>query len=97
MKAVAAFKSLPITDINSLVDIELPIPEPGPFDVLVQVEAVSVNSADYRVRLRKEDDGTCAVLGWDAAGTVVSIGANVSSEFKAGDAVYYAGDLLISG
>ena len=36
------------------------------------------------------------VLGWDAAGTVVAVGADVTL-FKPGDAVYYAGAIDRSG
>jgi len=92
MKAVGLYKSLPIDDPESLVDLVLPVPVPQSRDLLVQVEAISVNPADYRARCRKANDGRHAVLGWDAAGTVVSVGMGVH-EFRPGDAVYYAGDL----
>jgi zinc-binding alcohol dehydrogenase family protein len=92
MKAVGVYKPLPADDPASLVDLVLPVPVPGPRDLLVRVEAISVNPADYRVRGRKADDGQPAVLGWDVAGAVVSVGGEVSG-FRVGDAVYYAGDL----
>lgn len=93
MKAVGVQRALSIEDPTSLVDLTLPVPEPGPHDLLVQVEAISVNPADYRVRQRKADDGRAAVLGWDVAGTVIAMGPEVRSTFRPGDAVYYAGDL----
>ncbi|MDT7648442.1 MAG: NADPH:quinone reductase, partial [Pseudonocardiales bacterium] len=37
MRAIGYRKSLPITDPDSLVDAELPIPTPGPHDLLVRV------------------------------------------------------------
>jgi NADPH:quinone reductase-like Zn-dependent oxidoreductase len=43
MRAVVFKKSLPITDREALVDVELPRPQPGGRDLLVKVEAVSVN------------------------------------------------------
>src|SRR5437868_6632941 len=86
MKAVAATGK----DIASLTDLELPKPSPSGRDLLVKVEAVSVNPVDTKRRAvdRKEP----GVLGWDAAGTVVAVGKETSL-FKEGDAVYYAGDV----
>lgn len=93
MRAVGYRKSLPINQDEALIDLDLPQPEPGPRDLLVKVEAISVNPIDTKVRRRAEPEaGGAKVLGWDAAGTVVAIGAEVS-EFAVGDAVFYAGDL----
>lgn len=93
MRAVGYRKSLPITQDEALVDLDLPQPEPGPRDLLVKVEAISVNPVDTKVRRRAEPEvGGTKVLGWDAAGTVVATGAEVT-EFAVGDAVFYAGDL----
>lgn len=78
---------------EALLDIDLPRPEPGPRDLLVEVRAVSVNPVDTKVRLRAAaDPGGWKVLGWDAAGVVVDVGAEVS-RFKSGDEVFYAGAL----
>jgi zinc-binding alcohol dehydrogenase family protein len=93
MKAVGLYKALPIDDPEALVDVTVPVPQPGPMDLLIRVEAISVNPADYRMRKRKADDGKLAILGWDVAGTVVSVGAKAPPGFRRGDAVYYAGDL----
>ena len=90
MKAVAHTAR----DISSLVDIELPKPTPGPRDLLVKVEAVSVNPVD--TKQRKTDTSAPRVLGWDAAGTVAAVGAQVTL-FKPGDDVYYAGDVTRPG
>ena len=46
MRAVAYQKSLPIENEQALVDVELPTPEPQARDLLVQVQAVSVNPVD---------------------------------------------------
>ncbi|HZD21147.1 MAG TPA: zinc-binding alcohol dehydrogenase family protein [Burkholderiales bacterium] len=81
-------------DIAALVDIELPKPTPGPRDLLVKVEAVSVNPVD--TKQRKTDTPSPRVLGWDAAGTVAAVGAQVTL-FKPGEAVYYAGDVTRPG
>ena len=50
MKAVAYFQNLPIDNPDSLQDIELPEPQPGPRDLLVEVRAISVNPVDTKVR-----------------------------------------------
>lgn len=93
MKAVVRPQPLPIADAASLVDAELPKPSPAGRDLLVKVEAVSVNPVDTKRRMEQPPAGTPPrVLGWDAAGVVVSCGKDVSL-FKEGDAVYYAGDV----
>jgi len=97
MKAVAFKKSLPITDSESLTDIELPQPIATGRDLLVKVKAIAVNPVDYKVRLfLPPADGESKVLGWDAVGEVVATGEEVT-QFKPGDVVYYAGDLNRQG
>jgi len=97
MKAVAHTRALPISDPQSLVDIELPKPAPAGHDLLVRVEAVSVNPVDTKRRLdTTKTDTNPRVLGWDAAGTVEAVGPAVTL-FKPGDAVYYAGDVTRPG
>lgn len=97
MKAVAHTRPLPVSDPASLVDLELPKPVPGPRDLLVKVHAISVNPVDTKRRKdpAKSDDKP-RVLGWDAAGVVEAVGAQVKL-FKPGDAVYYAGDVTRPG
>ncbi|GAA2253565.1 NADPH:quinone reductase [Streptomyces ruber] len=92
MPAVAYRKSLPVQDDESLIDVELPVPDPGPRDLLVRVEAVAVNPVDYKVRRNNDPGGHPKVLGWDAAGTVVAVGDEVEL-FAVGDEVFYAGAL----
>jgi zinc-binding alcohol dehydrogenase family protein len=90
MRAVAYTESLPVDDPRCLLDVELPVPRPGPRDLLVRVEAVATNPVDYKVRQNTDPGGEPKVLGWDAAGIVVAVGSQVRS-FEAGDEVYYAG------
>lgn len=85
MKAVA----------HTFADIELPMPAPAGRDLLVKVEAVSVNPVDTKQR-RASPPAPLRVLGWDAAGTVAAAGSEASL-FKPGDAVYYAGDVTRAG
>ena len=91
MKAVGFNRPLPVSDENCLLDIELPVPEPGSHDLLVEVRAVSVNPADVKVRAAHTPaEGQYRILGWDAAGVVKAVG-NAVRGFEAGDEVYYAG------
>jgi zinc-binding alcohol dehydrogenase family protein len=97
MKAIAYYASLPITDTQSLQDIELPEPVAGPRDLLVEVKAISVNPVDTKVRHNvAPENGAAKVLGWDVAGVVKSVGSDVTL-FKAGDKVFYAGSLVRPG
>ncbi|MDB5977170.1 MAG: zinc-binding alcohol dehydrogenase family protein [Nevskia sp.] len=97
MKAVGLLKYLPITHAESLLDIELPKPQPKGRDLLVAVKAVAVNPVDTKVRAPKDKvEAAPRVLGWDAAGIVESVGPDVTL-FKPGDAVFYAGDVTRQG
>ena len=97
MKAVAYRQSLPIDAAESLLDVTLPEPSPGPRDLLVRVHAVSVNPVDTKVRKRAAPPaGEHKVLGWDAAGVVEAVGPQVTL-FKPGDRVWYAGDITRPG
>jgi len=91
MKAIGYFEPLPLDQPQALVELELPRPEPGPHDLLVAVQAVSVNPVDVKVRAKAVPaPGEPRVLGFDAAGVVEAVGAAVTL-FRPGDAVYYAG------
>jgi NADPH2:quinone reductase len=78
---------------HTFADIELPMPSPSGRDLLVKVEAVSVNPVDYKQRKQAT---ASRILGWDAAGTVETTGKEVTL-FKPGDTVYYAGDVTRPG
>jgi len=88
MKAVAFTHSRPITHLDALEDVELPIPEPRHHDLLVEVKAVSVNPVDTKIRVAGEPLGEKRVLGFDAAGIVRGIGPEVQN-FSVGDEVFY--------
>ena len=72
-----------------LTDLELPTPAPGPRDLLVSVQAISVNPVDTKIR-RGAAVTEPRVLGWDAVGVVQQVGSDVTL-FKVGDPVFYAG------
>lgn len=97
MKAVALTRYLPIDDPESFIDTDLPKPTAEGRDILVAVKAIAVNPVDTKVRAPKDQalDGP-RVLGWDASGVVEAVGPDVTL-FKAGDEVFYAGDITRSG
>ena len=64
----------------------LPIPEPGPGQVLIRVEATGVNFIEIYFRKGVYKASLPLVPGSEAAGTVEELGPGVSG-FKAGDAV----------
>ncbi len=94
MKAVGFLNSLPITEAESLFDADIPAPEIGANDVLVAIEATSVNPADAKRRIRTAVDAphpSPFVLGYDAVGRIEALGSEVQ-DFSKGDRVWYAGD-----
>ncbi|MGR9075622.1 zinc-binding alcohol dehydrogenase family protein [Rhizobium leguminosarum] len=91
MRAVAYKTPQPISAETSLIDVELPMPEARGHDLLVEIKAVSVNPVDVKVRAHSAPPADeLKVLGWDAAGIVKAIGADVSL-FSPGDEVFYSG------
>ncbi len=76
--------------IDALVDVDIATPEPGPRDLLVRVKAVSVNPVDVKTRAGSAPQEGPRILGYDAAGVVERVGAEVAL-FAPGDAVFYAG------
>lgn len=99
-------KAILLTRYGSPADLEVrdvPRPEPGPEEVLIQVRAASVNDWDWGLvrgkpfyirlfcGLRKP---RIQIPGVDVAGVVVSVGAQVR-EWQPGDRVF--GDLSESG
>jgi zinc-binding alcohol dehydrogenase family protein len=97
MKAIAYYQSLPIDHAEALLDVELPAPQPGPRDLLVRVMAISVNPVDTKIRRNVSPGaGEAKVLGWDVAGEVVEVGAEVR-QFRPGDKVFYAGAIDRAG
>jgi len=65
---------------------DLPIPEPGPGQVLIRVEAVGVNFIEIYFRKGVYKSALPFVPGSEAAGTIEELGPGVTG-FKAGDAV----------
>ncbi|WP_017800584.1 zinc-binding alcohol dehydrogenase family protein [Winslowiella toletana] len=80
------------------IEIHPETPTPGDYDLLVEVKAASVNPVDTKVHKGAQSSGLQAprILGWDASAVVLATGSKVSG-FKAGDEVYYAGDITRPG
>lgn len=91
MKAVGYESAGAIERQGALQNINLDTPQAEGRDLLVRIEAVSVNPVDTKLRRAREPEGW-GVLGFDACGVVEAVGAEVQS-FKPGDAVFYAGTL----
>jgi len=96
MKAVVYTQhGLPAEHRESLLDAELPKPRPALHDLLVKIDAIAVNPVDTKVRIGSPTEHP-RVLGWDAVGTVESVGEKVSM-FAPGDRVFYAGNIARPG
>lgn len=97
MKAVAYKTAGSIDREDALQDVELPRPTASGRDILVEVQAVSVNPVDTKVRkgVNPEQD-QWKILGWDAVGKVVEVGSQAKG-FAIGDEVFYAGSLIRPG
>lgn len=97
MKAIGFQSTQQGTTADALEDIELGRPTPTGRDLLVQIKAISVNPVDTKVRSRSAGTGgNHQVLGWDAVGEVIAIGEQATT-YKAGDQVWYAGDITRPG
>ncbi|KIC00565.1 NADPH:quinone reductase [Flavobacterium sp. JRM] len=99
MKAIGFKTSLPITEQNSFLEFETAKPIPGANDLLVKINAISVNPVDFKIRQNSAVNTvleTPKIIGWDAVGIVEAVGENANL-FKVGDEVYYAGDITKQG
>ncbi len=98
MKAIGARQYLPVSNPDCLIEFETPVPQPGPMDLLVRVEAIAVNPVDTKIRrlLGDEIQDPPRILGWDASGIVEAVGTDVR-DFRDGDEVFYAGNLMRAG
>lgn len=72
---------------------DLPVPEPGPRDYLVKVGAAGLNFADVMQTTGRYAGGPAApyVAGFEAAGEIVAVGADVSDPLPVGSHVIGVG------
>lgn len=68
---------------------DVPVPEPGPDEARVKLEAIGVNFIDIYHRIGRYQGSLPLTLGQEAAGTVDAVGSNVK-DVKPGDRVVYA-------
>ena len=64
---------VPMAEVLKYVD--LPMPTPGPGEVLVKTEAIGVCKADWRVRTGRSQWLTCqfpVTIGYEMAGTIAT-------------------------
>ncbi len=96
MKAIGYKQPSEVLFDGALQEYEFDMPAATGRDLLVEVKAISVNPVDTKLRGRVNPDPKIKVLGFDGVGIVRSVGQDVSL-FKAGDRVYYAGDMTRQG
>lgn len=78
-----------VATARGFVDREIGIGTLEPYDVQVQVNAVSINPHDIKAMARLSDE-QAVVYGYDVVGHVEAVGAQVA-EFSVGDRVMYSG------
>jgi NADPH:quinone reductase len=96
MNAIGSFEALPIDDARALQDVSVALPDLRARDVLVRVNAVSVNPVDVKQRAALAPSTDPVILGYDAAGVVEDVGGGVET-LAVGDEVFYAGDITRQG
>lgn len=81
-------KGIFVTDKNRTEILELPEPEVGPYEALVQVEACGIcNSTDHKIIEGEFVSGSFPILlGHESVGRVIEVGERVQS-YKVGDRV----------
>ncbi|QHS21849.1 NADP-dependent oxidoreductase [Virgibacillus sp. MSP4-1] len=85
---------------NQLKMKEIPKPEIGEHQVLVEMYATSINPIDWKVREGYLKEGLPfefpVILGWDAAGVITETGSKVT-KFQIGDEVFARPDTTSTG
>ena len=81
-------KALLLLDEENFAVDTIPVPKPGPGDILVKVRAVALTPADWKWKLYKDLIAVTfpAILGQDVSGVVEELGEGVT-DFKKGDRV----------
>jgi NADPH:quinone reductase len=96
MKAITVNPTLESDHSEWFIETAVAMPIPASRDLLVRVQAISVNPIDYKVRSSPMKQHPSRILGWDVAGIVEAVG-NAATLFKVGDEVYYAGSVVRAG
>ncbi|KAF8998366.1 GroES-like protein [Cyathus striatus] len=84
--------------LDQLVAAEVPLPELGPTDILVNIKAVTINPVEAKIRSGKWAGGQLpagSILGFDCAGVVSSLGTQVpAGSFTPGEEVWLLGSTI---
>lgn len=78
--------------VENLIKIDLPVPDISDNEILVKVNAFSINPVDIKTRFGRGHASRLKeynpiILGWDISGIVIKTGRSVTS-FKNGDEVF---------
>ncbi|WP_430609214.1 zinc-binding alcohol dehydrogenase family protein [Enterococcus sp. DIV0876] len=88
--AIGFYEGLSLSDANIFLQQTVPMPKVAEHDLLVEVQAVSVNPIDIKRRMSTIKSDHFTVQGYDACGLVTAVGESVKG-FEVGDRVFYAG------
>jgi NADPH:quinone reductase-like Zn-dependent oxidoreductase len=94
--AIAAFNGRAITDPNVFTEVELSIPTPATDEVVVQLEAISLNPIDTKLRATLKPQAHPKIFGYDGVGRITAVGSAVQ-EYTIGQRVFYAGTTKKAG
>ncbi len=84
---MSSMKAMVLDPTRTLVIQDLPVPEVGPYDVLIKVGACSICGSDVNGRDGKTGRRVPPlVMGHESAGEIVAVGAKVT-QYKVGDRV----------
>lgn len=81
--------------LEMLVEETVPVPEPGPGEILVRNKAIAINPVDAKIRAAGTWTGVQPpfIPGYDASGVVAAVGPGVR-DFKEGDEVFYTPEIF---
>jgi len=84
-------------DMDVLEQIQMPVPQLRPRDVLIRITSCAVNPSDTKLRAAAMPPGGLPkILGYDGAGVVEALGSEATM-FKIGDQVFCAGSHIRNG
>lgn len=87
-------------DNSVLEQVEIPIPQPMPNQVLVQLKASSINPVDYKIRSGYMSamlpKAFPFILGWEGAGIITEVGSDVKN-YQSGDEVMLMANFMQGG
>ncbi|TFK36707.1 chaperonin 10-like protein [Crucibulum laeve] len=82
---------------GELIIQDIPVPRPGPGQILVKIKSTSLNPVDWKIQKHGWFiDQFPAILGTDIAGDVEAIGEGVT-QWSKGDRVFFQGTFEIEG